>query len=122
VEFDGQHVRLQSVRDEEVLAVELLDRGITGVFVDPVMSTVGTNIDIHRSNEVRTYIEPWARIADRIGRIVCGVVHLNKASNGDVVAGVNGSSAFGEVPRSVFGFAKDPESEEGDRIMSQAKN
>lgn len=37
------------------------------------------------------------------------------------MAGVNGSSAFGEVARAVFGFAKDPESD-GNRIMSQAKN
>lgn len=45
---------------------------------------------------------------------------LRKAPNGDVVAGINGSSAFGEVARSIFGFAKDLES--GERILSQAKN
>ena len=49
-------------------------------------------------------------------------MHLNKSGNGDVVAGINGSSAFGEVARSIFGFAKDPNSEEGDRVMSQEKN
>jgi len=52
---------------------------------------------------------------------VFGVAHLKKATTGDVVAGINASSAFGEVARAVFGFAKDPASD-GDRIMSQAKN
>ena len=67
-------------------------------------------------------VEPWARMAEAIGGVVYGVVHLTKAATGDVVAGVNGSSAFGEVARAVFGFAKDPDSDEGHRIMSQAKN
>jgi hypothetical protein len=61
-------------------------------------------------------------MAEAIDGLVIGIVHLTKSPSGDVVAAVNGSSAFGEVARSVFGFAKDPESDEGHRVMSQAKN
>ena len=54
--------------------------------------------------------------------MVNGVAHLTKDNNRDVVAALNGSSAFGEVPRAVFGFAKDPQSEHDHRVMSQVKN
>jgi hypothetical protein len=89
--------------------------------VDPLMGTIGTGVDIHRNNETREYLEPWARIADKIDGVVLGVVHLRKESRGgDVVSAITGSSAFGEVARSVFGFAKDPKSD--CRVMSQVKN
>jgi hypothetical protein len=57
-------------------------------------------VDIHRNNEPRVHLEPWARIAERINGVVIGVVHLTKAPKGDVVAAINASSVFGEVARS----------------------
>jgi AAA domain len=110
------------VLDEDALTKALLAAGVTVVIVDPVMATIASQVDIHRNNEVRTFIEPWARIATAVDGIVVGIAHLIKMPSGDIVAGINGSSAFGEVPRAVFGFAKDPNSDEGHRIMSQEKN
>jgi hypothetical protein len=94
---------LQSAREEEELAKQLIAHNITVVIVDPVMSTVGAGVDIHRNNEPRVHLEPWARIAEQINGVVIGVVHLTKAPKGDVAAAINGSSAFGEVARSVIG-------------------
>lgn len=54
--------------------------------------------------------------------MVIGITHLNKSGNGDVVAGINGSSAFGEVARTVFGFTKDPQADDDSRVMSLEKN
>ena len=48
-------------------------------------------------------------------------MHLIKVPSGDIVAAINGSSAFGEVARAVIAFAKDPESEDV-RVLSQEKN
>lgn len=122
VEFDGEEVRFLSSHDMASLTDELLEHGVKLVVVDPLMSTIGSRTDINRNNEVRSLIEPWAKLAEAIDGVVLGIAHLNKSGNGDVVAGINGSSAFGEVARAVFGFAKDPESDDGDRIMSQEKN
>jgi hypothetical protein len=119
---DDEPTRLLALTDEQALTELLLASETRVVIVDPLMSTIGSNVDIHRNNETRAYVEPWARIADAIGGVVLGVVHLRKDAAGDPVAAINGSSAFGEVARAVFGFAKDPESDEGDRVMSQAKN
>lgn len=122
VKYAEHDMPLLAGRDEIALTKKFIAAGIKVVFVDPVMSTIGSAVDLHRSNEVRPVIEPWARMADAIDGVVYGIVHLNKAATGDVVAGVNGSSAFGEVARAIFGFAKDPDSDDGIRIMSQAKN
>ncbi|WP_082973715.1 AAA family ATPase [Mycobacterium sp. E2327] len=122
VEIAGNEVRLSSVEDELALTKDLLARRITVVFVDPVMSAIGSKVDINKNNEVREVVEPWARIARAINGVVFGIVHLVKAPGGDIVAAINGSSAFGEIARSVFAFAKDHQSDEGMRVMSQEKN
>lgn len=96
--------------------------GVHLVVVDPLMSTISAKTDVNRNNEVRAHLDPWRQLAEDIDGVVIGVAHLNKSGNGDIVAGINGSSAFGEVARAVFGFAKDPEAEDGERVMSQEKN
>ncbi|WML63200.1 AAA family ATPase [Rhodococcus sp. AH-ZY2] len=122
VKFAGKEVKFLSSQDMQALTDELIAHHVKVVVVDPLMSTIGSKTDINRNNEVRSLIEPWAHLAEAIDGIVVGIAHLNKSGNGDVVAGINGSSAFGEVARTVFGFVKDPESEDGERIMSQEKN
>ncbi|MEV0435997.1 AAA family ATPase [Nocardia sp. NPDC050413] len=122
VQIIGEQVRFLSSHDMEELAAQLKQHEVKLVVVDPLMSTIGSKTDINRNNEVRSLIEPWSKLAEDIDGVVLGIAHLNKSGNGDVVAGINGSSAFGEVARSVFGFAKDPDSDDGDRILSQEKN
>lgn len=116
----GEAASLMAREDEAALTEALIDADIRVLVVDPIMSTLGASVDINRNNEVRNYLQPYSRIAERISGVVVGVAHLKKGAE-DVVAGITGSSAFGEVARSVFGFAKDRDSPD-ERIMSQAKN
>jgi hypothetical protein len=117
----GEPTQILSTLDEIRLIEYMIANNITIVVVDPLMSTVTATTDINRNNEVRGQITPWSRMADEINGIVLGVVHLRKGStNGDVVAAINGSSAFGELARSIFAFAKAGDTEE--RVMSQHKN
>lgn len=109
-------------KDMRELADRLIQDGVKLVIIDPLMEYMGTDIDVYKNNEVRAKIKPWAKLAEDIDGVVIAIMHLNKSGNGDVVAGINGSSAFGEVARAVFGFAIDPDDEDGDRIMSQEKN
>ena len=91
------------------------------VIVDPIMATIDRKVDIYRNNELRAALAPWVNIAEEINGIVIGIVHLVKGRNSDVVGAVNGSSAFGEVARCVFGFVKDPDNRKT-QVMSQVKN
>ena len=122
VTFNGEEAPLIADEDEKRLTAQLLAAGVTVVIVDPVMATIEKKTDIYRNNELRAALAPWTRIAETINGTVTGVVHLKKGTNSDVVGAINGSSGFGEVARCVFGFVKNPESDDGERIMSQVKN
>ena len=115
----GRESMFSSIRDEEMFTESLLDYDIRAVFVDPVMSTFAGKADVYRNNEVRDYLQPFVRIAKAINGIVVCVHHLRKGTVDDVLGSMNGSSAFGEVPRAVFGFAP---FEDGAHVMEQVKN
>jgi len=121
VRFNDKAVPLLAEADEARLIEEFLAHGVKVVIVDPIMATIDRKVDIYRNNELRAALAPWVNIAREINGVVIGVVHLVKGRNSDVVGAVNGSSAFGEVARCVFGFVKDPDDKKA-RVMSQVKN
>lgn len=119
---DSSVVPILHCLDMEALADEFTAAGIKVVVLDPLMSAIGSRTDVNRSNEVRARLEPWVKLAEAIDGVVIGIAHLKKSFTGDVVAALNGSSAFGEVARSIFGFAKDDSADDGTRLMSHAKS
>lgn len=112
---------MSSIRDEHELRDMLLEHEVRALFVDPVMSTFGGKADINRNNEVREWLAPYIRIAKAINGIVVGVTHLRKGNVTDIMEAINGSSAFGELPRCIFGFAG-IDADEPQHIMEQVKN
>jgi len=117
---DGKDVPILAIRDEDRLRDWLIDRQIRVLIVDPIMATFDRNMNINANNEVRAYLQPYSRLAQAIKGAVIGVAHLKKAQTDDLVAGITGSSAFGEIPRAIFGFARKPDTDE--HVMSQHKN
>ena len=61
-------------------------------------------------------------MADRTGSVFLGIAHFNKGNGTDAASLITGSGAFKNVPRSVFGFARDESDDNGGRVMSQVKN
>lgn len=120
----GKHVALLADEDEHRLTEDLVKQNVSVIIVDPVMATIKSQTDIYRSNELRESLDPWLRIAEAIDGIVIGIVHFVKSATGDLIASINGGSAFGEVARCVFGFAKEdsPVGSAPLRVMSQGKN
>lgn len=108
------------IEDVYQLREELLANEIRAVFIDPIMSMFSGKSDVYRTNEVREALAPFVSIAKDINGIVVGVTHLKKGEIKDVLGGMNGSAAFGEVPRAVFGFA--PLDVAGDHVLQQVKN
>jgi len=117
--FNGMNVGFNSLADEQALTEELQYHGVRVLIVDPIMSTFSGRMDVHRNNEVRQALAPFTRIAEAINGIVIGVTHLKKGEVRDVLDGINGSAAFGEVPRAVFGFAP---TDSGEHVFEQVKN
>jgi hypothetical protein len=107
--------------DVSLLTEWAVNNEVRALFVDPILSTLGAKVDMYRANEVRPALEPFVTMAKEINGIVVGVVHLKKGDVKDVLGGINGSSAFGEVPRAVFGFAP-VDKDSGDHVLEQCKN
>lgn len=109
-----------SVRDEGRLTETLLANNIRALFIDPVIGTFDTKVaDPNKTSDVRRHLMPYVRIAKAINGIVIGVTHLRKGNVVDVMTNINGSSAFGEIPRAVFGFASVGD---GMNVVEQVKN
>jgi hypothetical protein len=121
---EGRYVALLADDDELRLTQDLVRKRVSVIVVDPVMATIKSKTDIYRSNELRDALAPWIRIAEAIDGIVIGIVHFIKGTTGDLVSSINGGSAFGEVARCIFGFAKEnsPAGGEPLRVMTQGKN
>lgn len=119
---DDLEVALSLPTDNKVLEEEILANGVAMVVIDPLMSVIGERIDTHRERDVRTALDPLVRIADRTGCVILGIAHFSKGAGTDAASLITGSGAFKNVPRSVFGFARDDGDDQGGRVMTQVKN
>ncbi|WP_432510650.1 AAA family ATPase [Kineococcus sp. SYSU DK001] len=117
---EGDEVTLTLPNDNLLFEQELNRHEVALTVIDPVMSVVSEKLDTHKEREVRIALDPLARIADRTASVVFGLAHFNKSSGSDIAQLITGSGAFKNVPRAVFGFARDDDS--GERVMTQVKN
>ncbi len=122
VSIDDDELTLSLPADNALLEREVQFHDVALVVIDPLMSVIGEKIDTHREREVRSALDPIAKMADRTGSVFLGIAHFNKGAGTDAASLITGSGAFKNVPRSVFGFARDDSDENGGRVMSQVKN
>jgi AAA domain/Toprim-like len=122
VNTDDDELTLSLPHDNLMLEREVTFHHVALVVIDPLMSVIGEKIDTHREREVRSALDPLAKMADRTGSIFLGIAHFNKGGGTDAASLITGSGAFKNVPRSVFGFARDDSDDSGSRVMSQVKN
>jgi len=120
MEAEFGETTLSLPQDNSMLEKAIMEHDVALVVLDPLMSCIGQGIDTHRERDVRTALDPLARMAERTGVVMLGIAHFNKGSGTDPSALITGSGAFKNVPRAVFGFAKDQDA--GCRVMTQAKN
>ena len=115
-------VTLSLPHDNELLEAEVVRHGVALVLIDPLMSVIGAKVDTHRERDTRTALDPLAQLADRTGAVLLGIAHFNKGGGTDAASLITGSGAFKNVPRAVFGFARDDNDEGSTRVMTQVKN
>lgn len=118
----GQDATLSLPHDNDMFRAAIVEHGVALVVIDPLMSVIGAGIDTHRERDTRTALDPLAKIADRTGSVILGIAHFSKAAGSDAASLITGSGAFKNVPRAVFGFARDESDENGGRVMTQVKN
>jgi hypothetical protein len=119
---DGALGHLTLPRDCQALAGEITRLGVAMLAADPLMSLIHDRINTGHDRELRTALEPLARLADQTGCAVVGLAHFNKTATTDALTLVTGSRAFAAVARAVLAVARDPSVDDGSCVLSQAKN
>jgi hypothetical protein len=69
--------------------------------VDTVVAHIPSAHDSYKEQHVRAVLKPLARMAERCGIAVVGVMHLNRRETRDVLTRISGSGGFGSLARSV---------------------
>jgi hypothetical protein len=115
-------VELSLPRDCELLAAEIKRLEVALLALDPLMSAVDRKVDTYNDRDMRTVLEPLARLADDTGCMVAGLGHFNKSGDSDPLNLITGSRAFTAVVRAVLAVARDPDAEDGGCVISQVKN
>ena len=91
------------------------------VVLDPIQGFLGTDVDMHRANEIRTLMKRMAVLAEKYHCAIILIGHMNKNSNGKSSYRGLGSIDFQAAARSVLivGRLKDePET----RVMCHVKS
>ncbi|MEW4569731.1 AAA family ATPase [Tautonia sp. JC769] len=91
------------------------------VIIDPITGYVGAaGIRDHHDAELRSILEPLAKLANDRGVTILTVKHLNKDEAKTVASRVGGSIAYVNVPRACFAIASDP-ADDSRRVLAPFK-
>ena len=106
-ELDGA---LDLPRDFDALEDAIAEHHIGLVILDAAKSAMSSKIDGNSDEQVRRFLEPMSRIADRRDCAFLGLVHFGKRESADTGKLILGSAAWSQVARSVLSVARDDES------------
>lgn len=119
---DGTRRAFDPSRDIEPLRDAMAEHGdVYLLIVDPVVNAVSG--DGNSNPEVRRSLQPLVDLGAAMGCAVLGISHFSKGTAGkDPLERLNGSVAFGALPRVVMAAAKRQEEEGGGRILLRVKS
>lgn len=117
--------RAFSFGDAHFTTLEMLIQRIRPklVIFDPIVSFMGTRVDINRQNEVRSVLQPLIEIAKRHQVAILVVAHATKGSPSAAIDQIMGSVDFSAAVRSAMIAYPDPKKlphEEGG-VLTHAK-
>lgn len=95
--------------DFDALETAIADNDVGLVILDAAKSAMSSKIDGNKDEEVRRFLEPMSRIADRRDCVFLGLVHFGKRQSTDTGKLILGSAAWSQVARSVLSVAREDE-------------
>ncbi len=96
------------------------DTGAKLVILDPLQAYLGSNVDMHRANEIRPIFHKLSLVAERTGCAMLLIGHLNKGMGKSSYRGL-GSIDITAAARSVVIVGKSP-NDPNIRIMAHSKS
>ena len=94
VDAEYGETTLSLPQDNSLMEKAIGEHDVALVVLDPLMSCIGKGIDTHRERDVRTALDPLARMADRTGCVLLGIAHFNKGAGTDPASLITGSGAM----------------------------
>jgi energy-coupling factor transporter ATP-binding protein EcfA2 len=91
------------------------------VILDPIQAYIGSDVDMHRANEIRPVLKRLGIIAEKYGCAILLIGHMNKASGSKSTYRGLGSIDIQATARSVLLVARIPD-KPNIRIMAQDKS
>lgn len=91
------------------------------VILDPIQAYIGSDVDMHRANEIRPVLKRLGVIAEKYGCAIVLIGHMNKASGSKSTYRGLGSIDIQATARSVLLVARIPD-KTNIRIMAQDKS
>jgi putative DNA primase/helicase len=108
----------------DLLSLEAALRSIPDcklIVIDPIGSFLGSDVDAHRDNEVRSILAPVAKLAEKYGPAVLVVAHRRKSAGSIADDLALGSRAFTGIARAVWHLTRDTENK-ARRLLLPGKN
>ncbi len=96
--------------------------GAVALLIDPVLTTLGSKIDIHNNRDVNRAWQPISALARELDLVAIGTRHLNKATTMPGQYRGMGSVGFGASVRGVVVAGKDPDAPDTHRVLAWQKN
>ncbi|MGD0153133.1 MAG: AAA family ATPase [Thermacetogeniaceae bacterium] len=110
-----------SMQDLSVLDQVLTKYKPVLLVIDPMQAYLGSNVDMHRANDVRPVLAGVARLAEKHGCAVLMIRHLGKSQADRAIYRGLGSIDFAAAARSVLLAGQDPQNPSS-RAVIQTKN
>lgn len=105
--------------DDALLAEAIEEHDAALVILDAATSVIDSRLDGDKDRAMRQGLERIARVAQRTGAAVLGIVHFGKRESADTGKLILGSIAWSQVARSVLAVALDADS--GNLVVSTTK-
>lgn len=116
---DGYTGALELPVDYDRLADLIAAEQIGLVILDAAKSAMSSQINDHRDDDVRRFLEPMSAIADALDCVFLALVHFGKRTGSDTGSLILGSIAWSQVARSVLSAARDDE--DGSLVVTNTK-
>ena len=91
------------------------------VILDPLQAFLGSDVDMHRANEIRPLMAYLSKLAECSGAAIVLIGHMNKMQGAKAIYRGLGSIDLTAAARSVLLVARDPAKPEN-RVILQIKN
>jgi putative DNA primase/helicase len=109
----GEKAHFFTLADDLPALEEAMERlHPVAVFIDPISSYMGRDVDSHVDADVRSVLGPVAALAAKYQAVVIGIMHLNKSTDVKALYRAGGSIAYVAAARAAFAVAADPDDEE----------